>query len=122
MLSHESALRGYSRKIGGSAGNGTHGGSIERPKGMPSRGDADRVVATKKELINAVQKDGATVWLDRSGDKIDVGGAKNVVFGDDVTIVGGFCDPSVEGRGPVIRQKHYERYLFISKWGKAPTL
>lgn len=89
---------------------------------MPTRDDADHVVTTKNGLLNAVTKDNATVYI---ADDIDVSGAKNVRLGDNVTLVGGFCDPNVTsngGRGPVIRQKHYERHLFISKWGKAPTL
>lgn len=113
-------LRGYSRRIGGSAGSGTHGGrGIERPEDMPTKDDATHVVETKTGLIDAVQQDGAIVYVD---DDIDVSGAHDIRLGDGITLVGGYCDPEIPGRGPVIRQKHYERHLFVSKWGEAPTL
>lgn len=130
MLTHEQPLEGFSPEIGGSAGEGTHGGGIARPKRMPTKADSDYVVTNTDELLNAVTQDDAVVYVD---DDIDVTGARNVRLGSGVTLVGGFCDPDRTengGRGPVIKQDYYNpaRYdepvarTFISKWGEAPTL
>lgn len=117
MLDFESPLSDYNAKpeIGGSAGKNTHGGSIDRPDGMPTKSDADHVVSTKKELLDAITQDGVTVWLDRSVDEIDITGAKNVWIGEDITLVGGFCDPKVDGRGPVLKNDYYHRHIFRTR-------
>lgn len=124
-------LDGYHSELGGSAGDGgTHGEqNVERPPDMPTKDEATHTVSTPKELERAVQVDNAVVWLSQDvepnedGEKIiDMTGYQNIWFGDDVTLVGGFCDPNVPGRGTYIKQDYYYRHLFKSAYGKAPTL
>lgn len=113
MLDYETPLSGYHPAIGGSAGKGTHGGTaVERPDGMPTKQQADFVVSTKRELLDAVQVDGATVYID---DDIDVTGAQNVWLGDNVTVVGGYCDPEIPGRGPILKNDYYHRHIFRTR-------
>lgn len=119
-LPHEGPLQGYHPTIGGSAGKGTHGGTaVSRPSGMPTRNDATDIVSTPQGLKNAVETDEAVVYID---DTITLKGPQNIQLGDNVTIVGGFCDPNIPGRGPVIEQDYYHRKLFISQNNRPPTL
>jgi hypothetical protein len=119
-LPHEKPLQGYARNIGGSAGKGTHGGqAVKRPSGMPTKAEADYVVSTPDELVNAVTTDEAIVYIDKT---ITLKGPQNIELGDNVTLVGGFCDPTIPGRGPVIEQDYYHRKLFISNYQRPPTL
>lgn len=119
-LAHETPLRGYSRAIGGSAGQGTHGGiDIQRPAAMPTKQESSHVVSTKNELLDAITTDDATIYVD---DDIDVTGVEDQEIGDGITLVGGFCDPTIPGRGPVIHSDEPSKYLFTSSYGRAPTL
>lgn len=131
-LAHETPLsdNNFHPSIGGSSGKGTHGEGIDRPADMPTKDEADYVVSSTNEFLNAVRENGAVVYVD---DNIDMTGARNVRLGSGVQLVGGFCDPERTengGRGPVITQDYYnpEQYdepvarTLISKWGKAPTL
>lgn len=105
-LSHEGPLQGYARNIGGSAGEGTHGGTaVQRPEGMPTKSDATAVVSTASELKDAVSTDDAVVYID---DTITLNTTEPISVGSGVQLVGGFCDPAVPGRGPVIEQDTYE--------------
>lgn len=120
MLDHEPPLSGFDRSLGGSAGEGTFGGTaVERPEGMPTKADADHVVTTKSELLDAVSTDDAIVYIDED---IDVTGVEDYLIGDNVTLVGGFCDPNIPGRGPVIHSDEPSKYVFRSAYGEAPTL
>jgi hypothetical protein len=120
VLAHEKPLSGFAADIGGSAGQGTHGSDdVQRPAKMPTRAEADSVVSTKNELLDAITTDDATVYID---DDIDVTGVEGQEIADNITLVGGFCDPSIDGRGPVIHSDEPSKYVFTSSYGEAPTL
>ncbi len=105
-LAHEDPLEGYARNIGGSAGEGTHGGTaVQRPKEMPTRDDATDIVSTASELKKAVGTDDTVVYID---DTITLQTTEPIPVGSGVQLVGGFCDPTVSGRGPVIERDTYE--------------
>ncbi|RRJ30149.1 hypothetical protein [Halocatena pleomorpha] len=124
-LSHEKPLEGYARNIGGSAGKGTHGGTaVQRPAGMPTRDDATDIVSTASGLKDAVGTDNAIVYID---DTITLQTTKPISIGSGVQLVGGFCDPTVPGRGPVIERDTYENTsnktenpTFISRYNDNP--
>lgn len=128
-LSHESPLQGYARNICGSAGKGTHGGSaVQRPVDMPTKDDATDIVSTASGLISAVQNDNAVVYVE---DSITLDTSETTSISENVTLVGGFCDPTIPGRGPVIKQEKLENpdpdgdpqnAVFKSRAGNAPTL
>lgn len=122
-LAHEQPLAEYNfhPSIGGSAGNGTHGGTehVNRPPDMPTKQDATHVVETKDALLSAITTDDAIIYID---DDIDVTGVAGQEVGNGITLVGGFCDPSIDGRGPVIHSDDRSKYVFTSSYGTAPTL
>jgi hypothetical protein len=119
-LAHEAPLRGYHPAIGGSAGDGTHGGTfVERPEKMPTKAECSHVVETKDELLDAITTDNATIYIDAN---IDVTGVEGQWTGDNITLVGQFCDPNVPGRGNVIHSDEPSKYVFKSAYGHAPTL
>lgn len=123
-LNHEDSLNefGIAADVGGSAGNGTHGGyRVKRPDDMPTKDDCDVVVSTAGELITAVQKDDITIYLDENAGKILFKGPRDIPMGNGVTIVGQYCDPNYPGRGTFIKQDYYHRNLFISAYGDPPT-
>lgn len=123
------ALQGYARNIGGSAGEGTHGGTaVNRPSGMPTRNDADFIVSTPSGLKDAVKNDNSIVYID---DSITLHSSETTTLGSNVQIVGGFCDPNIPGRGPVIEQRKLENPdpdldpqnpVFKRRGGEPPTL
>lgn len=124
MLSHESPLQGYARNIGGSAGSGTHGGqSTARPKNMPRRQDCDQIVRTPSQFANSVQEDDTSVYIDKTIDMSRyVRRNGGIDMGSGVIIVGGYCDPSIDGRGPEIVCKTNGHRLLTSCYGEAPSL
>jgi hypothetical protein len=120
VLKHESPLSGFAADIGGSAGPRTHGGTdVQRPAKMPSKADADYVVSSKAGLLDTITVERATIYID---DDIDVTGVEGQEIGDGITLVGGFCDPNIPGRGPVIHSDEPSKYVFTSSYGEAPTL
>lgn len=125
-LDHEEPLRDYHAKpeIGGSAGKKTHGGTaVERPDGMPSKGDCDVVVQTADQFASAVQRDDTSVYIDETIKTADhVADNGGIDMGSNVTLVAGFCDPSIPGRGPEIVCEENGHRLLTSRYGTAPTL
>lgn len=124
MLTHEEPLRGYSRRIGGSAGEGTHGGTdIKRPSGMPTRDECDHVVESVDGFVGAVREDNASVYLAETvdlSDEIDENGS--ISIGSNLTLVGGYCDPNIPGRGPELICEMNGHRVLTSAYGEAPTL
>lgn len=119
-LKHEKSLQGYHRSIGGSAGRGTFGGpSINRPTNMPRRSDVDVVVRTPGQFANSVQQDNVSIYIDDDA-TIELNGS--IDMGSGVTIVSGYCDPSVPGRGGEIVCGENGHRLLTSKYGEAPSL
>lgn len=123
MLDHESPLNGYHRTIGGSAGMGTHGGrSIKRPKDMPARDDCE-VVHSPADFARAVQRDGNSVYIGGDIDLSDYVDANGTIqLGSDVTIVGGYCDPKIPGRGSELICETNGHRVLQSGYQSAPTL
>lgn len=122
-MKYESGLNGFDSRIGGSAGKNTHGGTtVDRPVGMPTKDKCSHIASDSNQLAEYVQKDGATIWLDESVGEILFKGKQNIWFGDNVTIVGQYCDPNYPGMGTVIKQDYYHRNLFLSAGGVAPKL
>lgn len=123
--SHLDSLRWFHPLIGGSAGaGGTQGGNeVQRPDGMPTRSECDYVVETRKDLRKRVRKDNVTIYIDDSA-VINIGPwpDSGVTMGDNVTLVSGYCDPDVDGRGGIIYQPNYNRKSFVSNYGTPPTL
>lgn len=100
VLKHEGPLKGYHRQIGGSAGAGTHGGpDVEQPTfddgSIPTRSDADYRVSNYNQLEDACSDAGATIYID---DDINMTGGR-ITLADGITLVGQYCDPSVDGPG-----------------------
>lgn len=124
VLAHEQPLRTNSinavfhQSIGGSAGNGTHGGDIPKPDDMPPREAWTHEVTTPEGLIDAVTTENAVVGYTED---IDMTGHHGIEWASNVTLVGGYCDPSVDGRGPVIKTDYYQD-LFVSCYHEAPSL
>lgn len=109
-IKHQDPLEGYDRRIGGSAGKGTHGGTeVSQPEGYPSRSDWDYEVSTPDELVKLIQEDNVIVGLDPDVDEFIINGYNEVTPGKNTTLVGHYCNPNVDGRGPVIRKTHYEK-------------
>lgn len=123
-LDHEPPLSGFARTTGGSAGEGTHGGTdIKRPDGMPTKADCDVVTSTADQFASAVQRDNTSVYVDATIDMTDyVSENGGIDMGSNVTLVGGFCDPSIPGRGPEIVCDTNGHRLLTSCYGTAPTL
>ncbi len=123
-LPHEAPLDGFHRRIGGSAGKGTHGGTdISRPEGMPTRDECEYHVSKPREFVSAVQEDGATIYLDKTiGLTGYVRRTGGIDMGSDVAIVGGYCDPDVPGRGPQIVCEENGHRVLESGYGTAPSL
>lgn len=123
VLAHELPLAKYNFHplIGGSAGKGTHGGTrhVSRPVDMPTKDECTHVVSNKHELLDAIVIDDAIIYIDND---IDVTGVEDHEIGDGITLVGGFCDPAIPGRGPVIHSDEPSKYVFTSSYGRAPTL
>lgn len=125
MLPHEKPLRdghpnGFHRSIGGSAGQGTYGGDIEKPPGMPDT--TDYTVSTYDEMRDACQNEGAVIGYDAH---IDFTGRETINVADGVTIVGGYCDPDVPGTGPWLHhddETPYTRRFFEHGYGEPCTL
>lgn len=109
-LNHQEPLSGYDKRIGGSAGTKTHGGTeVSLPKRYPSRSEWDYTVSTTEELVKRIQEDNVVVGLDPDVDEFIINGYNKVTPGKNTTLVGHYCNPSVDGRGPVIRKTHYEK-------------
>lgn len=107
-------LNEASFEIGGSAGEGTHGGyAVSRPDNMPSKGDADYVVLDANDLQTAINNavSGEIIYID---DHIDISGFSDEYIPGGITLVGGYCDPWVDGRGPVLHSDTYNRHHFIA--------
>lgn len=123
-LPHETPLTGYSESIGGSAGNGTHGGNVSPPSNWQGE-NYDYEAENYDQFVNAVQDSGARV---RVADHIIIPpDADTVWFADDVTVEGDWCDPSVKGTGHWIRLKKqddgvYPRKVFGHQGGTPPSL
>lgn len=124
VLAHETPLREnsintiFDPSIGGSAGTNTHGGAIDKPNGMPDRDEWTHTVSTPEGLIDGVTTEDAIVGYT---DDIDLTGYHDITWASNVTLVGGFCDPTIDGRGPVISTDYYQQ-LFVSCYQQAPTL
>lgn len=118
-LKQNDSLEGFHPTIGGFSGAGNR---VDRPEKMPTKADCDVTVSTSQELAEAVKRDNVTIWLDETAGEILFKGPQNIWFGDNVTIVGQYCDPEYEGIGSWIKQDYYHRHLFLSAYGKAPTL
>lgn len=90
-------------ELGGSAGPGTHGGDhVDRPADMPTKAEANWIVRTKSEFVNALENggDGAIIYID---DDVYIGGLNEQPIPRNAKLVGGFCDPERtenNGRGP----------------------
>lgn len=98
MLDVEDPLaRGnFIRKISGSAGPGTWGDDTPKPKGMPDKRDCDHIATTYSELKRGLKDDNASTYYDNDIDLT----YKDVIWaGDNVELVGQYCDPSVPGTG-----------------------
>jgi hypothetical protein len=125
MLEHEKPKQGYSREIGGEAGEGTYGGrNRSKPKGMPDRRDADYVVSNRDELADAVKDDNAKVYYN---DHIEITKQDTVWFGDGVVLFGDYCNPDVPGVGHWIYHSdtgdnNYSRKCFAHAYGKPAKL
>lgn len=128
-LDHEGPLAGYHPKIGGSADpeGETHGGNnVSRPDAMPTKSDCDHVVRNVREFSNAATEDNTSIYIDETVDEIDISvdvranGGINI--GSGLTIVAGFCDPNIPGRGPEIVCETNGYRALISGYGEAPTL
>ncbi|WP_330630650.1 hypothetical protein [Halocatena halophila] len=110
VLNHQDPLEGYDKRIGGSLGKGTHGGTeTSTPDEYPDRNDWDYEVSTTAELVNRIQEDNVIVGLDPSVDEFIINGYNEVTPGENTALVGHYCNPDVAGRGPVIRKTHYEK-------------
>lgn len=110
---HEKPLANtFHRRLGGSAGKHTHGGDYARPAGMPTRKQCDYEPTTPGKLLDVIDVDGAKIYIDRT---LDLTGEDDITIGDGTTLVGGFCDPSIPGRGPVLKTDHYCRRLFKTR-------
>lgn len=115
-LTHEADLTPYRRTIGGSAGEGTHGGpDLAAPTAMPTREEADVVVSTRTELLNAIRTAGAVVLLDPDVDVIDLTGVSNVTIGANVTLVGHYANPAIPGYGPLLVQSDWMTRTFRTR-------
>jgi hypothetical protein len=124
-LAYEQPLNGFAADIGGSAGpGGTHGGTdVQRPAAMPSKADCDHVVTRPDDFVDTVTKDEVSIYVDGTIDLTEhVRNNGGIQMGSGVTLVGAFCDPSVPGRGSVIRTDAHTRYLLTSCYGKAPSV
>lgn len=81
-------------RVGGSAGTGTHGGNnVERPAAMPTRAEADYIVATGNDLESAINSAsaGAIIYID---DDCDISGFSDVSLPRNCKLVAGHCDPN----------------------------
>lgn len=112
MLEHETPLSGYSRKIGGSSGKGTHGSTVAKPDGMPNRKDADYRVTSPRELRKAMKDDNAIVYVT---DDIDIAEQDTIWCGDGLTLISDYCNPNVSGTGPVIRHRRTDNDVYTRK-------
>lgn len=108
--------------IGGSAGEGTHGGfAVSRPDNMPSRSDATFIVEDATSLRNALNNavSGDSIYID---DHIDISGFSSKAIPTGVSLVAAFCDPNIPGRGAVLHSDSYNRHHFLASgeidmWG-----
>lgn len=120
MLTHEEPLQGYHDSIGGYA-DGTS--SIDRPSDMPRRSECDVVARTPAQFANSVQEDNTSVYIDKTIDMSRyVRKNGGIDMGSGVTIVGGYCDPAIDGRGPEIVCEANGHRLLTSCYGEAPSL
>lgn len=119
MTYYERGLEGFDPRIGGLA-DGSKG--LSRPDEMPTKEECDCVASNYKQLTKFVKQDDVTIWLDENAGEILYKGPKDIWFGENVTIVGQYCDPNYPGIGTVIKQDYYHRNLFLSAYGEAPTL
>lgn len=118
-LTNNDSLDGFHPSIGGYADTDNR---VDRPEEMPTKADCDVTASTAQELANAVEKDNVTIWLDENAGELLFKGPQNIWFGDNVTIVGQYCDPEYDGIGTYIKQDYYHRHLFLSAYGQPPTL
>lgn len=127
-LDSEDPLSNAAYDIGGSAGDGTHGGhEVSRPSNMPTREDANYIVGTASSLRSALDNAGSgdvvyiddDISIDSFGGDNDPQDAYDISSG--VKLVGGFCDPSIPGRGPQLHASNYSRRHFHARelelWG-----
>lgn len=125
-LDIEGPLDGFHRTIGGSAGQGTHGGpNVQKPDDMPDVSDADYKVTNWQQLDRAVREDGATVYV---ADNIDVTNKGPVPMGDGVTLFSDYCNPDTDNLiGPYLYHRdtsddNYSRVVFTHRGGEPVTL
>jgi hypothetical protein len=112
-------------RVGGSAGDGTHGGHhVERPAGMPTRDEADFIVGTASGFRNALDNagSGAIIYID---DDVSISSFDDYYLPPDLKLVGQYCDPNHPGHGPALidtQEPPYDRRHFITRdyielWG-----
>lgn len=118
-LKQNDSLEGFHPAIGGFSGEDN---PVDRPEDMPQKEDCTHIVSTAQELADAVEVDNAIIWLDETAGEILFKGPQDIWLGNDVTIVGQYCDPEYPGIGTYVKQDYYHRHLFLSAYGKAPTL
>lgn len=125
VLDIEGPLTEFSRLIGGSAGDGTHGGTdVQKPDDMPDVSDADYKVTNWGELQQAVREDGANVYV---ADNINITGKGPVPMGDGVTLFSDYCNPDADSLvGPYLYHRdtggNYSRTIFTHSGGQPVEL
>lgn len=116
MLPHETTLAngrpgGFALSIGGAVGPSTRAGDrVAKPEGMPDRDEWDYTVTTYEELRDACRDENAIIGY---GDHIDHTQRETITVADNVTLVGGYCDPDVQGVG--YWSKHDNRLPYTDK-------
>lgn len=112
-------------RVGGSAGDGTHGGHhVTRPTAMPTKSEADYVIRTGHGLKDALQQGGPGVII-YIEDDADISNFNDISVPNGCKLVGGFCDPEIPGRGPVLfnhddppyKRHHLRADGYIECWG-----
>lgn len=121
-LDSEDPLSDAAYVTGGSAGDGTHGGhDVSRPSDMPTRAESNYQVSSASGLRSALDSAGSGDVIYIDGD-IPIDSFDNYLLPGGVTLVGGFCDPNIPGRGPVLHSSSYNRRHFeaqgdLTLWG-----
>lgn len=113
-LDSEDPLSNAAYVTGGSAGDGTHGGqNVSRPSGMPTQAEANYTVGTANALRSALDSAGSGDVIYINAD-IPIDSFDSYYLPAGITIVGGFCDPDIPGRGPILHSNSYNRRHFIT--------
>lgn len=85
---------------------------------MPTESECDYVVKTASQLVSRIQENGVSIYISQEPDVIDLSDVANVWMGSDITLVGGFCDPAIAGRGTYLRvEDAHPRTVFRSRSG-----